>query len=201
MAFAENLEFGQAGESVIARWIRHRGASVLPAYEKEIDTGKGPRLFTPSGELVVPDLLAFLQKCEVVFIEAKHKSVFTWHHKTQRWCTGIDRHHYEDYQKVEQETRKPVWLLFLHEHSTPSRIDLDGRDDCPKCRAARNTSRRHSCCPNECPTGLYGRSLAVLKDNENHRDPRWGRYGMVYWSHAKLKLLASLDELRECGAL
>jgi hypothetical protein len=127
----------------------------------------------------------------VVFIEAKHKTVFTWHHVTKRWLTGIDLHHYEQYDQVQRETRKAVYLLFLHECSTPSAIDLGGRKQCRDCGEAESGS----CSPRECPTGLFGRSLNFLKSNENHRDPRWGRHGMVYWAHNKLKLLAALDEL------
>jgi hypothetical protein len=38
--FNSNFGFGQAGESLLARYLRRRGNSVLPAYEKIIDTGK-----------------------------------------------------------------------------------------------------------------------------------------------------------------
>lgn len=75
-AFAQTLEFGKIGESDIAYWLRDRNNCVLPIYEKEIDEGKGPRLFSPNGEHIVPDMLVLP---EVEWIEAKHKSVFTWH--------------------------------------------------------------------------------------------------------------------------
>jgi len=112
--FADNLAFGQIGESAIARWLRRRGSSVLPAYEKEINSGKGPRLFTPDAQLVTPDLFIFPW---LEFIEAKHKSVFTWYHRSRKWCTGIDLHHYRDYLKTQQQTKRRVWLLFLHRFS------------------------------------------------------------------------------------
>lgn len=119
--FAENLEFGQTGESVIARWLRSRGSSVLPAYEKELDTGKGPRLFTPIEQVVTPDLFVFPA---MEFIEAKHKTVFSWYRKTQKWCTGIDRHHYREYKKTQKVTGRKVWLFFLppFAHSRPVRF-------------------------------------------------------------------------------
>ena len=53
-SFQENLHVGQIGESLIAAWLKSRGNSVLPVYEVEIDTGKGPRVFSPSGQIVAP---------------------------------------------------------------------------------------------------------------------------------------------------
>lgn len=188
MTFKENLAMGQIGESAIARWLRRRGSSVLPAYEKEIDSGKGPRLFSPNGQLVTPDLFVFPS---LEFIEAKHKSVFSWHHVTRKWCTGIDLHHYADYREVQSETCTRVWLLFLHRSSRPGEIDARGRTSCPACAF----SPTGSCCDAECPTGLFGGSLSYLVKNENHRHSNHGRHGMVYWAHETLNLLASVEEV------
>jgi hypothetical protein len=152
-----------------------RGSSILPVYEKEIDTGKGPRLFTPDGQLVAPDMFVMPS---MHWIEAKHKSVFTWHRKSSRWVTGIDLNHYADYQRVAEITHRPVWLLFLHASDKPHRADLD-----------------HGC-PPVCPTGLFGQSLKHLIRHENHRHENWGRHGMVYWAHSVLKKLAEADELQ-----
>jgi hypothetical protein len=186
-AFEAQLTQGQLGETIIANWLKSRGSWLLPAYEKEIDTGKGPRLFGAGKQLVTPDFFAFPS---LQFIEAKHKTVFSWHHKTKTWCTGIDLHHYEDYQEVQRNTARPVWLLFLHRRSVPDTADLNGRDDCPECGLAGG-----SCCPPECPTGLFGRPLSFLVDNEHHRDRRWGRHGMIYWAHEVLKELAPMSEM------
>lgn len=190
--FAENLEFGQLGESVIARWLRSRGSSVLPAYEKEFDTGKGPRLFTPHGQLVTPDLFVFPSR---TFIEAKHKTVFTWYHRSGGWQTGIDGDHFHDYLKVQDETGSPVWLMFLHRTSVPDPIDRDGRPDCRWCRY----SPAHTCAPDECPTGLFGAPLTFLKERIDHPSDKYGRHGMVYWKYETLlkdgKPLAALAEL------
>ena len=57
--FASNLATGQLGESLIARWCMSRGNSLIPVYEKEIDTGKGPRFFSPEGQFVAPDDATF----------------------------------------------------------------------------------------------------------------------------------------------
>jgi len=173
-AFAQNLEFGKIGESDIAYWLRDRNNCVLPIYEKEIDEGKGPRLFGPNGEHIAPDMLVLP---EVEWIEAKHKSVFTWHRLTRRWVTGIDHNHYLGYQETQRASGKRVWLLFLHKSNQP-----DSRD-------------KEAGCPVECPTGLFGGSLSYLTRNENHDHPNWGRHGMVYWADTVLKKFAELEEV------
>ena len=176
--FNRQLAFGQIAETQIAKWIISRGNLVLPIYDVEINSGKGPRLFGGvDGELVAPDLL-IMSAMGVYWIEAKHKTVFTWHRLTERWTTGIDIRHYEHYQQVEAETPWPVWLLFLHASSTPDSRDI-----------------RYGC-PERCPTGLFGAPLSRLTECENHRHSNWGTSGMVYWAHADLTLLATLDEIR-----
>lgn len=172
MTFAQKLAYGQMGESVIARWLRERGNWVLPVYEKETDDSKGPRLFLPHGELIAPDLLAFSPSANYVsWIEAKHKSAFTWHRRTERWVTGIDLRHYADYLRICEESPWPVWLLFLQ-----------------RAGQAKDS-------PPDCPTGLYGENLAVLRHCENHRHENWGRSGMVYWWVGSLRKLAELADL------
>lgn len=173
-AFDRNLATGQLGESLIARWCISRGSSLIPVYEKEIDTGKGPRFFSPEGRFVAPDMFLLPS---MTFIEAKHKTVFSWHRNTARWCTGIDINHYDEYQKVQDITGRPVWLLFLHRSSIP-----DSRDVAYGC-------------PDQCPVGLFGESLRFLAENENHRHKNWGRHGMVYWAADTLKLLAPIETI------
>jgi len=75
--FDKNLDFGQAGEGKIAQWLIKKGFSVLPVYEKILDTGKGPMLFMVEENVVAPDLLAFNEE-RVLWIEAKHKTAFAW---------------------------------------------------------------------------------------------------------------------------
>ena len=57
--FDQQLAFGKAAESSIARWLIGRGCSVLPVYEKIINDGKGPQVFTPSGDVIAPDLFVY----------------------------------------------------------------------------------------------------------------------------------------------
>lgn len=175
-AFQQKLAFGQAAESSIAKWLRGRGHFVLPVYDLEYDTGKGPRLFTPSGQLIAPDLLC-IKDGKTIWVEAKHKTVFSWFRKTSRWVTGIDLRHYEDYCNVADQTDVPIWLIFLHRASIPSGEDL-----------------RYGC-PAECPTGLYGQDLKICRRNESHRSNRHGRSGMVYWWEGSLHKLGTLQQI------
>jgi len=155
--FDDNLETGKAGESAIAQWLIGRGYSVLPVYEKIINDGKGPQLYTWQGNTVAPDLLA-LKNEKFLWFEAKHKTAFSWHRKTSRWVTGIDLRHYEEYRKVKEITKSPLWVLFLH-----------------KGGQAKDS-------PPNSPSGLFGNEMCVLIENENHRHGNWGKSGMVYWA-------------------
>jgi len=168
--FRATLDYGEAGEAAISRWLRRRGCTVLPVYEKLIDNGKGPRLYLPHSTLIAPDLFVFGSQ-NVLWVESKHKTAFSWHRLTNRWVTGIDVRHYEHYLRVESETPWHVWLMFLHEGGQAK--------DSP---------------PNS-PTGLFGNALSKLAKCENHRHKNWGTMGMVYWAVDSLVNLAPLTEL------
>lgn len=172
--FKNKLAYGQIGESKIAVWLRAQGRYVLPAYEKEIDNNKGPHLFCPTGELVVPDMLV-INGLKVAWIEAKHKSVFSFYRKKGQWETGINLRHYGQYLQVAQVISWPIWILFLHEKD-------------------RDLSRPGE--PWPCPTGLFGQSIEILKTRVSHTSDRWAN-GMIYWAHKDLKELASLKEVNQ----
>lgn len=191
MNFAEKLSIGKVGESLIARYMMSRGHSVLPVYEIEKSTGKGPQLFASNDSMVAPDMLIFTTG-GAMFVEAKHKSVFTWHRVSRQWTTGIDLRHYGDYLRVAKKTQLPVWLMFYHRESTPDPRDL-----------------QHGC-PNECPTGLFGGELFDLVIDENHRSQPFnparesgfvghGKSGMVYWKESSLKRIASTAQVEACA--
>lgn len=169
--FNQKLSFGKTAESAIAKWLRSLGYSIMPVYEKTNDGDyKGPQLFTPNESLVAPDMFVFRDKT-CLWIEAKHKDAFSWHRITQKWVTGIDLRHYNDYCKIDDQSPFPVWLMFLH----------------------RGGQAKDS--PPDSPTGLYGETLKYLRMHENHRHDNWGRSGMVYWSIDTLKKLASLEDV------
>lgn len=188
MSFEQALSFGKVGESLIARYMMSRGHSVLPVYEIEKSHGKGPQLFSAKSGMVAPDMLVFTTG-GALFVEAKHKTVFTWHRNSKQWTTGIDLRHYGDYLKVAKSTQLPVWLMFYHRCATPDMRDV-----------------QHGC-PAECPTGLFGGELFSLVIDENHRSLSFnparefvghGNSGMVYWAESSLKKIASVEEVESC---
>jgi len=185
MSFDRQLGIGKVGESLIARFMMRRGNAVLPVYEVEKGHGKGPQFFLAEQSLVAPDMLVFTASGQL-FIEAKHKSVFTWYRKNQCWTTGIDLRHYLDYLRVGRASRIPVWLMFYHRESRPSDADL--RMGCPRI----------------CPSGLYGGEIASLSARESHRTTSLhsavgikghGRSGMVYWAERSLRKIAEKAEI------
>lgn len=174
MSFDDQLKIGKIGESKIAKWFQGRGYNILPVYEKQINEGKGPILFTSTYKnLICPDMLIFKDK-KIFWIEAKHKTAFSWHRITERWVTGIDNRHYNDYLQVATNLSGwPVYLLFLHE--------IGIAKDTPAGKIS--------------PTGLFGEDINYLKKNINHKSDNWGTSGMVYWWVEKLKKYCDLENI------
>lgn len=167
--FIQALKTGKVGESLIAEYFRSKGYNVLPVYEVVVDSGKGPQLLTPDKQFITPDMLIFkMDKC--FWVEAKHKTAFTWHRITNRWVTGIDLRHYEHYCEVDDCTPWPVWLMFLHGGGK-----------------AKDS-------PPDSPAGLFGNTLKYLREHENHRSNKWGKSGMVYWDKNSLKKICDYED-------
>lgn len=179
MLFDEALRAGKIGEGLIARWFRRRGFNVLPVYEKEIQAGKGPTLFTAipgdgalARALISPDMLVF-NATSASWIEAKTKSAFTWYRVGECWQTGINLAHYEDYLKIIPLAPFPLHLVFLH---------LEGQ--------AKDTPEGLTS-----PTGLFWKKLDYLKDCVDHISMNHGASGMVYWNITDLEKIADLEEV------
>jgi hypothetical protein len=169
--FSKRLPEGKTGETLIAQFLRSRGAHVLPVYEIAENQFKGPCLYAANGETVIaPDMLVFSGK-GILFVEAKHKKAFTWYRKKQQFETGIDKHHYEQYLVLQDTLHIPVWLLFLHRGGIAK--------DSP-----------------ESPSGLFGNSLDYLEKHISHNSDNWGKYGMVYWCIDDLKKLGDYAEIK-----
>lgn len=173
MSFAESLERGRMGESLIAGYLKGRGCHILPVYEIEESADKGPVFYRADGELLTaPDMFVFNGK-KFFWVEAKHKSAFSWYRAGSIWTTGIDCHHFDEYLKIARCTDLPVWLLFLQREGTAKGTPADMKS----------------------PTGLFGGEINYLHDNIDHSSARWGRYGMYYWSSGVLRKIASLEEV------
>lgn len=182
MNFSDTLKQGQLGESLIAKWLRRQGWSILPAYEKEIDNGKGPRLFMAvdalHDQLITPDLLCIKGR-EFRWLEAKHKTRFSWYGKGGYFVTGVDLRHFEHYCHVRDEIGLPVYLMFLHTDSRTWEPDV-----------------RKWNAPEWCDTGLYGEEINFLRENKSHTSPDYGPTGMIYWRpNVHLRKYASLGSV------
>lgn len=172
MTFEKAFAFGKTGESAIAEFMKKRGFHVLPVYERTDKEYKGPAVYMADGtSLVAPDMLVFGKK--TLWIEAKHKSSFTWHRLTEQWVTGIDAYHWAQYFLVAKNSEWPVWLLFLHR---------DGK--------AKDTPEGM-----KSPMGLFGGELSKLSEKIHHTHKNWGKHGMVYWAWEDLKLISELEKM------
>ena len=74
--------------------------------------------------------------------------------------------HFNEYLKIREDTKTPVWILFLHKGG-------QAKDSPPS------------------PSGLFGNNIDVLKNCIDHSSGKHGRCGMVYWNKESLIKLAS----------
>jgi hypothetical protein len=162
--FNDNLAFGQVAESKIAKWLIARGCHVLPAYQIIEKKANGPQLFSRSGNFVTPDMFVFC-KSGAIWLEAKHKTAFTYHRKTGRFVTGVDLHHWRDYLRVKDLTSVECWLMFNH-------LGGVAKDSPPS------------------PSGLFAGEIGSLSQCVNHTHENWGRHGMIYWAIDSLKKIS-----------
>lgn len=166
--FESKLAFGNVAEKQIEAWlIQVHHFLILPAYEGGRNQ-KGPRLFSDGKSLITPDILA-IRGQYTRWIEAKHKTHFTWYRAGKSWCTGIDSYLYRDYLQVAQLSGWPVWLLFLHSRS-------DSADGI-------------------CPTGLFGGNIQRLNGCVDHVYKPRNRGGMIYWKYSSLEKLATIEAI------
>jgi hypothetical protein len=170
--FGDSYRYGRVGERGIINWIsRTLGYNVIPTCDI-MPTGKGgPGMFNLDGKTIVPDVLVMKGKF-LRWYEIKRKARFAWNRNYRTWVTGIDISAYENYIRVVEQTKIPVWLLFLQEQAL--------RDE-----GSQGT----------CPTGLYGQDLAELRQHEHQR---WDKppFPMVYWRPDDLLYLATIEEVR-----
>jgi len=164
-SFKQTLSSGKVGETQIAEWLKKNGSSILPIYEIAENQFKGPALYGNDGNTIIAPDMAVFNANGLTFIEAKHKNAFSWYRTKQIWTTGIDLHHYRQYIRFQEVTLYKVWVLFLHRGGQAK--------DSPKS-----------------PSGLFGNSLDILKDNEDHTSTKHGKSGMVYWNKDSLRKLS-----------
>ena len=174
-------EVGLAGESLIAKWLMVSGWQILPIYEKIIGDYKGPTLYTIGKRIIAPDLLCFNSKRGVIrWIEAKHKTAFSWYRKSRVWTTGIDSYLFDEYLEIRESIGLPLFLMFLHKggHAKDS--------------------------PETSPAGLFGGEILELRNCVNHcygedMPNNYGRGGMTYWDKDSLIRYTSYENVISCA--
>ena len=186
-------EKGTIGESITARWLRSRGYTVIPAYEKQVSDWKGPRVYLPEGQLVAPDLFALITRHDQTYAfwgEVKTKERFTWRFTEGVWQTGLDCKYFEEYKELWEVHKLPVYIFFYHR-----RTDTDVRD------VQRGA-------PDTCPAGLFVQRLDTLLalaqrgGRRGHTDQHTGKYTpMVYWYIHHLQQYATLEQISQITEL
>jgi hypothetical protein len=171
--FIADLRQGHSGENKIFNWLRHRQWTIIPAYAVSESSHVGPRILSPTADLISPDALIIRDK-QVVWIDAKTKSYATWYGIGKRFETGIDKNCWNNYLKVSKITQLPLWLLFLQESSESNPIDIE----------------RYGA-PQICPTGLYCGESDLIR-NVSHESDKRGSGGMIYWGVDSLTKLAEI---------
>lgn len=112
--FERKLTRGKVEEQKCAAYLKALGYRVLPTTEF---SGSGAPMLEAENEnesLVMPDLQAF-RDGNGAWFEVKWKTEGTWSDKHKRVETGIGLRHYEHYCRIEQETKTPVVIVFVHE--------------------------------------------------------------------------------------
>lgn len=171
--FARQLEIGRAGERLVLRFIKGRGAGVIPSYDfTGTDGSKAPKLSFSSNSLVVPDLDA-ASNGRRLWVEVKTFATSVVFRKYGIRVHGIRRRHYDDYLSVEKETGNDVFLSVL-EVDTAKLLVAKLRELTP-----------YSCICRACQAGTPGRHCEVYFD----------RSSFVAWTEFKDTDMAPLRQL------
>lgn len=173
MSFAASLVAGRTVEQAVAAWLVRQGYCVLPAYAVADNAPHGPRVQTPGGPLIAPDMLCF-NPTETLWVETKLKrGGFSWRRcepYAGTWQTGIDLYCWRAYKALAACTPFPVWLMFVQ--ADP----IQGPEG-------------------PCPVGLFGGELGALQDARHHTSERYGGRGMIFFCVDDLVPLATLSEI------
>lgn len=112
-SFNELLAFGEEGEHEVANYLISQGVTVMPLYQFE--PNEAPYFVNKIDKIVAPDLICF--KNDAFLVEVKTKN---------RWIvyngvieTGLDKRLYNEYNKIQEITKKPVYIFFNHKQNEP----------------------------------------------------------------------------------
>ena len=128
--FIDKLKYGQDLENEIMRKLTNLGFVILPLSNLPSGQFRGPRLMSPSGDIVSPDIMA-IKDGKAIFIEIKRKAYPSFHRATGEWTSRIEDRLYKNYSILSEASGLPVWVI--------TKIE-DGNDICENLKG---------------PTGLF----------------------------------------------
>ncbi len=111
--FRDRLAVGSAGQNIVVQWLQRQGFVVARLCDLPAEDGRGPRLLTPFGDVVAPDLLV-VRGGRGRWAEVKLKTGATLHRISSAWLTGVDVASFEAYNATADASGMPLWTLFLH---------------------------------------------------------------------------------------
>ena len=109
-SFKEKLDFGEDGEKDVAIFLMSKGYTVLPLYQ--FNKEHAPFLLSENGKIILPDLDCYHPTNTSIFVEVKSKN--QWNVTNSIIETGFDLKHFDEYVKIQYNTKKEVWVVFNH---------------------------------------------------------------------------------------
>lgn len=109
-SFKELLKFGEQGEKEVALLLMQKGYTVLPLYQ--FNKEHAPFLLSKKNKITLPDLDCYHKSKPNIFVEVKSKN--KWNITNEITETGFDLKHFKEYEKIQEETQKEVWIVFNH---------------------------------------------------------------------------------------
>jgi hypothetical protein len=187
MTFKHQLSVGAAGESIVAAYFQSLGWTIQPVYEKFEQDHKGPRIFGQRRKYVAPDAMLIRYdgtgRPRAGYIEVKTKAYWTYHGKSGKFQTGIDKHHCQEYEAVQRDTGIPVTLVFFHT-SEQARFEDVKKWACPSIV--------------DDGTGLFLSELSQIARTDDIARGHASK-GMAYWNKTDLRRVAAMDQLKRAA--
>jgi hypothetical protein len=124
--FGQNLALGQEAESMLAKCLARRGHHAMRIFPEQ-STGIGPRIETPTGAIVSPDIIAVTGDGNVIWFEVKSKGVpgYRYSGENRGWEHGVDWGKFRDYGRLAE--RASVNIMVRELKSPPSLDPLPER--------------------------------------------------------------------------
>ena len=111
--FKDLLAFGEEGEHEVANYLINKGVTVLPLYQ--FTPTEAPCFFSYNNRTIAPDLICF--KEDAFLVEVKTKNQWVVYNEIVE--TGLDKRLYEEYKKIQEITKKIVYVFFNHKQNEP----------------------------------------------------------------------------------